>query len=149
MRKINHIVIHASATKEGQFFDSGDIDDWHKAKGWSGIGYHYVVLLDGSVEKGRPDAQIGAHVKGFNSTSIGVVYIGGLDANGKPKDTRTALQKESLAELLKRLKWMYPKAKISGHRDFSPDLNKNGIIEKHEFIKACPCFDAKKEYENV
>lgn len=149
MREIKHIVIHCSATKEGMFFDSENIDNWHKKKGWSGIGYHYVVLLDGMLEKGRKDEKIGAHVKGFNSNSIGVVYIGGLDKKGKPKDTRTDLQKESLKELLKRLKWMYPKAEILGHRDFSPDLNKNGIIEKNEFIKACPCFDAKKEYENV
>ena len=102
MREIKYIVIHCSATKEGEFFDSGDINDWHKKRGWSGIGYHYVVLLDGMLEKGRKDDKIGAHVKGFDSNSIGVVYIGGLDKNGKPKDTRTDLQKESLRELLKR-----------------------------------------------
>ena len=149
MREINHIVVHATATKENQFFNAKDIDAWHRKKGWSGNGYHYVVLLDGTVEKGRPDAKIGAHVKGFNRDSIGVVYVGGLDKNGNPKDTRTALQKESLKELLKRLKWLYIKATISGHRDFSPDLNNNGIIEPNEFMKMCPCFDAKKEYKNV
>jgi N-acetylmuramoyl-L-alanine amidase len=149
MREIKHIVIHCSATIENQFFDASTIDAWHKKRGWSGIGYHYVVLLDGSVEKGRPDEKIGAHVKSFNSNSIGVVYICGLDTNKNPKDTRTALQKECFLELLKRLKWLYPKAKISGHRDFSPDLNKNGTIEPNEFVKMCPCFDAKKEYKNV
>tara|TARA_R110002126_G_scaffold78629_2_gene195659 strand:+ start:4679 stop:5128 length:450 start_codon:yes stop_codon:yes gene_type:complete len=149
MRDIKYIVIHATATKEGKHFDSEDIDNWHKEKGWSGIGYHYVVLLDGMLEKGRKDDKIGAHVKGFNKNSIGVVYIGGLDKNGKPKDTRTELQKEALRELLKRLKWIYPKAEILGHRDFSKDKNGNGIIEPSEYMKHCPCFDAKTEYKNV
>lgn len=149
MRDIKYIVIHASATKEGKFFDSEDIDNWHKEKGWSGIGYHYVVLLDGMIEKGRKDEKKGAHVKGYNKNSIGVCYIGGLDKNGKPKDTRTDLQKESLAELLKRLKWIYPKAEIVGHRDFSEDKNGNGKIDPSEFMKDCPCFDAKTEYKDV
>lgn len=149
MRKINHIVIHASATKEGEFFNAADIEKWHKKRGFKTIGYHYVVLLDGTVEKGRPDEKIGAHVKDFNKDSIGIVYIGGLDKNRKPKDTRTEEQKTSLLKLLKELKAKHRSATISGHRDFSPDLNKNGIIEKHEFIKACPCYDAKKEYQNV
>lgn len=149
MREIKHIVIHATATKEGKFFNAADIDRWHKQRGWLGNGYHYVVLLDGMIEKGRPDSNIGAHVKGFNKHSIGVVYVGGLDEKGKPKDTRTKLQKESLKELLKRLKWLYPKAKICGHRDFSKDINGNGKIERFEFMKDCPCFDAKMEYKNV
>ena len=149
MRQITDIVIHCTATKQGKFFNAKDIDQMHKAKGWSGIGYHYVILLDGTVEKGRPDSKIGAHVKGYNSKSIGVVYVGGLDKNGKAKYTRTDLQKQSLKELLKRLKWLYTKAIISGHRDFSPDLNKNGIIESNERMKECPCFDVKKEYIDV
>ena len=149
MRDIKHIVFHCSATKEGKSFDAKDIDAWHKKNGWSGIGYHYVVLLDGTIEKGRPDEKIGAHVKGFNTNSIGVVYIGGLDKNGKPKDTRTDLQKESLRELAKRLKWIYTKANFCGHRDFSPDLNNNGKIEKSEYIKECPCYNPKEEYNEV
>jgi hypothetical protein len=149
MREIKHIVFHCSATKEGNFFNAADIDAWHKKRGWSGIGYHYVVLLDGTIEKGRPDKKIGAHVRGFNKNSIGVAYIGGVDTNGKPKDTRTPLQKEALKELAIKLKWLYTKAEFSGHRDFSPDLNKNGVIEPKEFIKMCPCYDAKKEYKDV
>ncbi len=149
MREINHIVFHCSATKEGKFFNADDIDTWHKQKGWSGIGYHYVVLLDGTIEKGRPDSKIGAHVKGHNKDSIGVCYIGGLDENGKPKDTRTDLQKEALRELAKRLKWIYTKADFSGHRDFSPDLNKNGKIEPNEYLKECPCYNPKEEYGTI
>lgn len=149
MRSIKHIVIHCSATVEGKHFTARDIDLWHKRRGWSGIGYHYVVQLDGSIEEGRPQWKMGAHVKGYNRHSIGVVYIGGIDKQLAPKDTRTAKQKDALKDLLKALKQQFPSAKILGHRDFSPDKNRNGIIEPFEFIKACPCFDAKTEYKSL
>ena len=149
MRRIKHIVIHCSATVEGQDFSAHDIDRWHKGRGWSGIGYHYVVRLDGSIEEGRPEWKIGAHVKGKNRHSIGVVYIGGVDKSLTPKDTRTTKQKGALKDLLKTLKQRFPSATILGHRDFSTDKNKNGIIEPFEFIKACPCFNVKTEYKNI
>ncbi len=149
MRAINHIVVHSTATKEDQDFSASDIDRWHKQRGWSGIGYHYVVKLDGTVEKGRPDSKIGAHVKGHNRNSIGVVYVGGIDYNLAPKDTRTIAQKEALVSLLQHLKCEFPNAEILGHRDFSKDINNNGIIEPFEFMKACPCFDAKTEYNEI
>ncbi|CAA0253986.1 N-acetylmuramoyl-L-alanine amidase [Tenacibaculum maritimum] len=147
MRRIKHIVVHCSATVEGRSFTAKDIDRWHKQRGWLGNGYHYVIGLDGTVEKGRPDWKIGAHVKGHNRNSIGVVYIGGLDKNFTPKDTRTQAQKEALCYLLKKLRSNYPEALIVGHRDFSKDLNGNGVIEPFEFSKSCPCFDAKEEYK--
>lgn len=149
MRTIKHIVIHCSATVEGKHFTADDIDRWHKRRGWNGIGYHYVVCIDGTIEKGRPEWKMGAHVKRYNRHSIGVTYIGGLDRNLTPKDTRTFKQRVSLLQLVTELKKKYPKAEILGHRDFSPDKNGNGIIEPFEFIKACPCFDVQKEYKNV
>ncbi|MGB1307526.1 MAG: N-acetylmuramoyl-L-alanine amidase [Oceanihabitans sp.] len=149
MRTIKYIVVHCSATVEGKSFRAKDIDIWHKKRGWKGIGYHYVVGLDGKLEKGRPDHVMGAHVKGFNKHSLGVCYIGGLDSNLAPKDTRTLWQKEALNQLLIDLKRKHPDAKILGHRDFSPDLNGNGTIEPFEFSKACPSFNATKEYENL
>lgn len=148
MRKINKIVIHCSATIEGQNFTVADITKWHKARGFTTIGYHYVIYLDGTIHEGRPEDQIGAHVTGQNSDSIGICYIGGLDKAGKPKDTRTDVQKVALLALIKELKEKYPDAKVLGHRDCSPDLNGNGIIEEWEWLKACPCFDAIKEYNN-
>ena len=135
MRAINEIIIHCSATKEGNKISATTIDRWHKDRGWRCIGYHYVVRIDGSIEYGRPVQDIGAHVKGKNKHSIGVCYIGGLDANMEPKDTRTRDQKESLLYLLKTLKRLHPDATIHGHRDFAN--------------KACPCFDANKEYCNI
>ena len=135
MRQITEIIIHCSATLIGKNYTVEDIDKWHKAKGWKGIGYHYVIYLDGSVHKGRPEEEIGAHCKGHNSNSIGICYIGGLDEFGEPEDTRTDKQKEALIVLLKALKAKYPDATIHGHREFA--------------AKACPCFDAKEEYKGL
>jgi N-acetylmuramoyl-L-alanine amidase len=129
MRNITHIVIHCSATPEGKVFTAANIDRWHKAMGWKGIGYHQVVRLDGTIERGRPDDQIGSHVAGHNSRTIGICYIGGTDKDGKPKDTRTQAQKVSLAKLVREYLAKYPGAKVVGHRDF-PGVK-----------KACPSFD--------
>ncbi len=135
MRKIDEIIVHCTATPEGKDFKAKDIDAWHKQRGWKEIGYHYVVDLDGTIEKGRNDAKVGAHCSGRNAHSIGVVYVGGLDKNGNPKDTRTEAQKEALWQLLIQLIINYPDATIHGHNEFSS--------------KACPCFDVQKEYVNI
>ncbi len=119
MRKIDLIIIHCSATAEGKDFRTADIDRWHRQQGFKSIGYHFVVRLNGEVERGRPIAEVGAHCKGHNATSIGVCYIGGLDADGKrPKDTRTENQKKVLMALLTLLKLRFPNAEIRGHRDY-------------------------------
>jgi len=131
MRKINKIILHCSATKEGQKFTVKDIDAWHKQRGFKGVGYHYVILLDGTVEPGRPESEIGAHTLGQNTNSIGICYIGGLDANAKPKDTRTDAQREALIKLVKELKAKYSGATVHGHNEFAN--------------KACPSFSVKDE----
>lgn len=136
MRKINQIIVHCSATAEGKNFHAKDIDRWHRERGFTCIGYHYVIDLDGTVETGRPLETIGAHTKGFNANSIGVCYIGGLAADGKtPKDTRTAAQRTALVKLIHELQARYPDATVHGHREFA--------------AKACPCFDAYKEYKEL
>lgn len=136
MRKINEIIVHCAATPEGKNFKAADIDRWHRERKMKCIGYHYVVDLDGTVEPGRPESEIGAHCLGHNQYSIGVCYVGGLAADGKtPKDTRTAAQKEALLALLNKLRAKYPNASIHGHRDFAS--------------KACPSFDATREYKNI
>ena len=124
------IIVHCTATPEGREVTVREIDCWHRKAGYSGIGYHYVVHLDGRVEKGRDERRIGAHTVGQNNCSVG-----GCDAAMKPKDTRTAAQKAALIKLLKELKQRYPAAVIYGHRDFAR--------------KACPSFDAKEEYKNI
>ena len=118
MRRIDEIIIHCTATIEGKDFRARDIDKWHKQRGWKGIGYHYVIDLDGTIEKGRPESEIGAHTVGHNRYSIGVVYVGGLDKNGKPKDTRTEEQKEALLEILRQLLCKYPKATFDVRKEY-------------------------------
>lgn len=143
MRRVTKIVIHCTATREGQAHSAKDIDGWHRRQGWDGIGYHWVVRIDGTTEKGRDEALPGSHVKGHNADSIGVVYVGGLAANGQtPKDTRTAAQKVSLKRVIEDLLKRWPAVKVLGHRDLSPDRDRNGVVERHEWLKECPCFDA-------
>lgn len=163
-RYIDEIIVHCTATKEGQACSSDQINAAHKARRFSSykdtkgrtryIGYHFIIHQDGTIEECRPISKIGCHASGHNSRSIGVCYVGGLDArdtNGRMiKDTRTPQQKASLIKLIKQLKAKYPTIKrVIGHRDTSPDLNGNGIVEPYEYIKGCPCFDAIPEYKNI
>tara|TARA_R110001632_G_scaffold195229_1_gene316815 strand:- start:296 stop:709 length:414 start_codon:yes stop_codon:yes gene_type:complete len=131
-KKPTMCIIHCSATKEGQDFDVNDIDKWHKARGWSGVGYHIIIKLDGTVQHGRSLHHKGAHAKYFNHKSFGVCYIGGLDSNGKPKDTRTEAQKKSLIAVIDFFKKDYEGLTVHGHNEFSN--------------KACPSFDVSKEF---
>lgn len=144
-RRIDYIVIHCSATKAGLPFNLQDIDRWHRSRGWQSCGYHYVVCLDGTVQVGRPCVQVGAHVYGYNKNSIGICYIGGLDENGRPADTRTPEQSKQLRILVRHLQSSFPDAKVVGHRDLSPDVNSDGIIEPWEWLKECPCFDVSTD----
>lgn len=132
MRHINEIIIHCSATPEGRDYTVADIDRWHRQRGFRQIGYHYVIYRDGSIHIGRPIEQIGAHCTGHNTNSIGICYIGGTDARGQPKDTRTQAQRNALRDLIQQLLDTYTNATIHGHREFTP--------------KACPCFDVAKEF---
>ncbi len=136
MREINKIIVHCSATREGENFEVAEIRKWHLARGFSDIGYHFYIDLYGEIHKGRDIAKIGAHCKGHNRNSIGICYCGGVEADGKtPKDTRYDCQKESLTAVLRTLKAMYPNAVIHSHNDFAN--------------KACPSFNATAEYENL
>jgi N-acetyl-anhydromuramyl-L-alanine amidase AmpD len=146
MRAVNKIVIHCSATREGVNVSATTIDGWHRKRGFDQIGYHYVIGLDGAIQAGRPVNVMGAHVGGGgNRASIGIAYIGGVDANLKAKDTRTEAQKAALIKIIKILKNIYPEASIHGHRDYSKDKDGDGV-EAHEFMKMCPCFNAEVEY---
>lgn len=136
MRKLNEIIVHCAATREGQHHTVDQIRSWHKNRGWDDIGYHYVIYLDGSRHKGRPLSKVGAHVRGRNTETIGICYVGGVAKDGKtPKDTRTTAQKAALIELIMELMGQYPSIKtISGHNQYA--------------AKACPSFDAHEEYRH-
>lgn len=155
MNKIDSIIIHCSATRAGQDLRAKDIDRMHRQRGFNCIGYNFVVDLDGTVENGRPLTMEGAHCnsKGFsgvsyNRHSIGICYIGGLDASGRPADTRTDEQKVALRNLVAKLCREYDIIELLGHRDTSPDLDGSGEVEPREFIKACPCFEVRDEFCN-
>ena len=132
------LVIHCSAVKPDQTSSAAQIDTWHRRDRHYkfGIGYHYVVRRDGSIEPGRPEWMVGAHCLHHNRYSIGICYEGGLDARGQPADTRTLAQKLAMVQLLEVLHRKYPKALIVGHHDLNPQ-------------KDCPCFDAVKEYSQL
>lgn len=147
MRNPDTIIIHCSATEAGWDFRAADIDRWHREQGFAMIGYHWVVDLDGTVEQGRPETMNGAHCKGWNSRAIGICYVGGLDEDGNPADTRTRRQKIALHNLVYQIMDRYPTiTRVIGHRDTSPDLNGDGVISPSEWIKACPCFDVRSEF---
>ena len=138
MRSITLIVIHCSAVKPDQMSSVAQIDSWHRERGYKfGVGYHYVVRRDGSIETGRPEWMVGAHCLNHNKYSIGVCYEGGLDARGQPADTRTAAQKATLRQLLTDLHRRYPRAVIVGHHDLNPQ-------------KECPCIkNVAEEYKDL
>lgn len=149
-RKITEIIIHCSATPDGKDYTVDDIRRWHKQRGYSDVGYHYIVYRNGQLVQGRDINVIGAHAAGHNAHSVGICYIGGMSAdNSRPEDTRTLRQKARLLSLLVDLRKLYPNARIIGHRDLSEDKNGNGIIEPSEWMKACPSFDAKSEYHRI
>lgn len=147
MRTIDLIVVHCSATREDKEFTEYDLEVAHRRRGFNGTGYHFYIRKDGSIKSTRPIECIGAHVKGFNAHSIGICYEGGLDCHGRPKDTRTAWQKHSLRVLIRTLLADYPKCRVCGHRDLSPDRNGDGEIEPEEWIKQCPCFNAESDWD--
>lgn len=119
----------------------------HWGRGWLDIGYHFVVDPDGTVRPGRPIELPGAHVQGHNVDTIGMVYIGGLNIRGNPEDTRTDAQRKAIRMKCQELIAQYPSiTDIKGHRDYSPDIDRDGVIESWEWIKVCPCFDVASEY---
>lgn len=137
MRNVNEIIVHCSATPEGRHVTVDTIRSWHKSRGWSDIGYHYVIYLDGSVHEGRDISRIGAHVGGRNTNTIGICYIGGVAKDARtPKDTRTPAQEVAIEGLISSLKAKYPTiTEVSGHNQYA--------------AKACPSFDSSIVYDDL
>lgn len=134
MRTITLLIVHCSATPEGQSLDFETCRNDHLLhRGFSDIGYHFYLTRDGEIHRGRPLEKMGAHCRGHNRHSIGICYEGGLDKQGAPQDTRTLEQRGALLALLRELKRLFPHALIVGHHDLNPQ-------------KACPCFDVVREY---
>lgn len=150
IRDIKNIVIHCTAGWQDE--STKDLIAGFRARGWKNNGYHIVVNADGTHEQITHLDKIANGVAGHNAHSIHVSYKGGIKkVKGKiiAVDNRTAAQKATLVSLVKELKALHPKAVVKGHRDFSPDKDKDGVIEEFEYIKMCPCFDAIPEYAKV
>ena len=136
MRNINYIAIHCTTTQPETSIDSIQ-NYWKNNLGWKNPGYHYIIDRFGNVVNLLPIELVSNGVQGYNSQTINISYVGGIDKSGKPKDTRTEAQKQSILKILNELRVKFPKAKIQGHRDF-PNVK-----------KACPSVDAKKEYSLI
>lgn len=134
-RQIHYLVIHCSATRESVDYPVEQLLRDHRARGFRTIGYHFYIRRNGTITRHRGLLEVGAHCRPWNRCSIGVCYEGGLDTDGHPADTRTPEQRNQLLFLLKKLRKLFPEARIRGHRDMPGALP-----------KACPCFDAEQEY---
>lgn len=130
MRPIKQIIIHCTATPEGRPVSVADVTKWHLNRGFDGIGYHYLIGLNGEIWTGRALEKPGAHTTGQNQNSIGICYVGGCDRSMKPKDTRTTAQKIAMRKLVELLLHLFPACKIHGHNEYA--------------AKACPSFDVQK-----
>lgn len=142
-----HITVHCSATRPSHNTTVGDVREMHLARGWRNIGYHWFIERDGSIKAGRPETETGAHVYGYNKRNLGICLSGGLnDETGEAENNFTEEQFDSLQWLLdeKRSQFGVPLTNVKGHRDYSPDLNRDGRITPNEFIKMCPCFDVQE-----
>lgn len=146
-RAVNLIVIHCSATRENQDYSFDQLVRDHQARGFRTCGYHRYIKRDGRIYNGREFDHVGAHVQGHNTTSIGICYEGGLDVNGKAKDTRTEAQKKALLQCITEAMRYGNVRRITGHRDLSPDKDNDGVVEPHEWVKWCPSFSAEDEYK--
>ena len=130
MRELKEIILHCTATKEGQDYSAEQVRKWHLDRGFNDIGYHFLIRLDGTVEAGRPLETVGAHCKGHNANSIGIAYVGGVGKNGSPKDTRTLPQREAMRRLVYDLKQHFEGIEVHCHNEYS--------------TKSCPCFSVSE-----
>jgi N-acetylmuramoyl-L-alanine amidase len=146
LRPCHTLVWHCTATPEGKEYTVKEIDAMHRARGFAQIGYHKIIHLDGTVSEGRPEHLAGAHVSGHNTGTLGYSYVGGVDAKGKAKDTRTPEQMQTMIRLTREAAAKYGLRAVVGHRDLSPDRDGDGTVEPHEWVKMCPCFNVIPEY---
>ena len=152
MRTITRIFVHCTASWQNTTTVES-LKAEFRQKGWKAPGYHWVIFPNGKVVQMLSEELVANGVKDYNAHSIHVAWVGGIEKNAIGKiisvDNRTANQKLALFDILTKLKMKYRSAQIMGHRDISPDLNHNGVIDPWERIKDCPCFDAMVEYMDI
>jgi len=138
MRTINKIIIHCSGTKPSEIVNADIVKSLHKSKGCSDIGYHFVILRDGTIEKGRPVEKVGAHCKGHNFDSLGICLVGGVSTDSEPENNFTKEQLYSLRLLADGMCFKFNINKVKGHSDYAKD---NKIV--------CPCFNVGEWYGSI
>lgn len=149
MRQITRIFVHCTASWQ-ETTTEASLRKEFKDKGWRNPGYHWVIFPNGKILQMLGEDLVANGVKDYNRHSIHVAWVGGVDStHPRGIDNRTKNQKQALFDLLTKLKLRYRNAIIMGHRDISPDLNHNGVIDPWERIKECPCFDAMVEYMDI
>ena len=136
MRPLDKIILHSTATTVKHKLDVAEIRRWHvKGRGWSDIGYHFVILQDGTIQRGRDIRKVGAHALNNNATSIGVAYCGGVDSEKKAKDTMTKAQETAFRQLVWSLRTIFGDLAIIGHNDVS--------------TTSCPSFKVKDKFADL
>lgn len=156
MRQIDYIILHCTAGPQSQTPEQIQ-SYWKNKLGWKTPGYHYMIKPNGVAVSLQPIEKPSNGVKGHNHNSINISYIGGVvtdsndpvNAKGTPIDNRTQEQKITMEVLVQEFHTIFPDAVILGHRDFSPDKNRNGIVEPSEWIKSCPSFSVKDWLEEI
>lgn len=138
MRNIKYIILHCTAGPQNQTLEA--VQSWWKKLGWRKPGYHHLIAANGFVHNLLPIETPSNGVAGFNANSINISYFGGIGSKGEAVDNRTPQQLAAMKELVERYKQKFPTATILGHRDFSPDKNRDGIIQQNEWMKTCPSF---------
>lgn len=142
--RVRFLTFHCSAHPRGRAVTVAQMNAI-AARKFGQRSYHWIITLDGVAHRNLPDNVRGAHVGRNNTGNIGIVYVGGLEANMSPADTRTDAQKATMRRMRDEYRRLYPGIVVRGHRDWSPDLNRNGKVDKVEWLKACPCFDVATE----
>lgn len=146
------ITVHCSGSRKGHSMTVQEIRNFHTSpkphgRGWSDIGYHFIIDQFGNVHDGRPITRQGAGVKGHNKDTVHICLIGGLNSHGEPAFTYSDPQMEALFKHIIALDEQYETIRLEdtrGHRDYSPDRDGDGKIGPHEYVKACPCFDVRE-----
>lgn len=142
LNRVTHVVIHTAATANGADISADTIRQDHiRSRGWSDIGYHWVVRKDGRVELGRPETEVGAHVEGFNAQSIGVCFAGNGDLEDLT-DAQKAAGAKLVAEILRRHdltdEFRRNPRRVIGHREIN-DLITCGVAKHAKHTgKSCP-----------
>lgn len=138
-----YITVHCSATQPLDNIDVKTIRAMHLKRGFNDIGYHFVIKTDGVIQPGRNLSVTGAHVKGHNQDNVGICLVGGIDTKGKAVNNFTDLQWDALRYLITELAGNYGvlEKNIKGHRDWFPDINGDGVVDRRDWLKECPCFN--------